>query len=507
MLYAYALTVVVGFLVLYGRRLSWDAYLRWLILAIPVLFIGLVGGFIVHQLLSGSWQGGALEKISRLALLILSAGLGARFTARTYDLAYVARGTALLPEAATTRGLSKVDSPALGLSLAGVAIPLSDETRHFKMMGTTGTGKTTAIVELLGAALARGDRAIFADPDGGYRRRFFSQARGDLILNPLDQASVCWDLFAEITTEYDIDQLARSLMPDEEGSDRAWLGYARTYFASVMEQLWKAGVTDTAQLHRVITLASVEELQILLEGTPAQSFLQAGNERLFGSIRGVATSHLAPLRYLSSSSSTPFSVRRWVSEGQGVLFLPYSAQQIAALRSLISTWMRLAIFQAMSLPEGDHKIWFVVDELDALGRMDGLKDALARLRKFGGRCVLGFQSLAQVSSTYGRGEAQTIVENCSNTLVLRCSASERGGTAEFASTLIGQRELVRTEWSISEPAGLWASLRRAGRTRSQRRSTEAAVLASQIEQLADGQGFLKLASSPAWRRVRLQLRG
>ena len=33
----------------------------------------------------------------------------------------------------------------------------------------------------------------------------------------------------------------------------------------------------------------------------------------------------------------------------------------------------------------DQRLWFVVDELDALGAIDGLKDALARLRKFGGR--------------------------------------------------------------------------------------------------------------------------
>jgi hypothetical protein len=45
----------------------------------------------------------------------------------------------------------------------------------------------------------------------------------------------------------------------------------------------------------------------------------------------------------------------------------------------------------------------VIDELDALGAIDGLKDALARLRKFGGRCVLGFQSIGQVSALYGRG--------------------------------------------------------------------------------------------------------
>src|SRR6185312_11768982 len=51
--------------------------------------------------------------------------------------------------------------------------------------------------------------------------------------------------------------------------------------------------------------------------------------------------------------------------------------------------------------------------------------------------------IAQVSSTYGKGEAQTLVENCGNSLILRCSASEHGGTSQFASRLIGQREVVQ----------------------------------------------------------------
>jgi type IV secretory pathway TraG/TraD family ATPase VirD4 len=71
--------------------------------------------------------------------------------------------------------------------------------------------------------------------------------------------------------------------------------------------------------------------------------------------------------------------------------LPYRGNEIATLRSIISTWMRLAIYQAMSQPEGDQKLWFVIDELDALGQIDGLKDALARLRKFGGRCLSGLK--------------------------------------------------------------------------------------------------------------------
>ena len=45
----------------------------------------------------------------------------------------------------------------------------------------------------------RGDRAVIADPDGGYLQRFYDPAsRGDVILNPFDQRSVKWNLFAEI---------------------------------------------------------------------------------------------------------------------------------------------------------------------------------------------------------------------------------------------------------------------------------------------------------------------
>ena len=79
---------------------------------------------------------------------------------------------------------------------------------------------------------------------------------------------------------------------------------------------------------------------------------------------------------------------------QGALFLPHKAGQIAALRQLIATWLRLAIFETMNGPEGDQRLWFVIDELDALGQIDGLKDALARLRKFGGRCVRAFRACA-----------------------------------------------------------------------------------------------------------------
>ena len=461
--------------------------------------------------------GAGASSVGRVAVgAALSAALGyatgRTLARRTPSATLVQRRGALVEEAAPAqpvrapaRRLARGSERARNaLTLAGLPVPLADESKHFKIIGTTGTGKSTAIAEMLEAALARGDRAVIADPDGGYLRRFYDAQRGDVILNPFDTRSAKWDLFAEIADDYDVEQLARSLIPDHDGQDRSWRAYARTFFSAVTAQAHAAGSRDVSELYRLLVVAGTAELKTLVAGTPAQPFLEEHNGRMFDSIRSVTSSAVSALEYVSRQSAASLAVRGWVqgsapAGARGVLFLPYRAGQIAALRSTISAWMRLAIFEAMNAEE-QRPLWFVVDELDALGQIDGLKDALARLRKFGGRCVLGFQSVAQVSSTYGVGEAQTIIENCANTLVLRCSGSEYGGTSQFASRLIGEREVTRISTSRSRRA---LELRPTI-THAEHVSVEQAVLSSQIEQLPDLAGYLKLASSPAWRHVNLR---
>ena len=393
------------------------------------------------------------------------------------------------------------------LTLAGVALAAADETKHFKLLGTTGTGKSTAIRELLGAAIVRGDRAVFADPDGGYLHRFHERYRGDIVLNPFEEDSAKWDLFAEIQNSYDVEQLASGLIPtSDDPSASEWRGYARTFLSAVVRRCHVCGRRDLSNLWRLLAVASADELRPILAGSPAQPFLDPDNARMFGSIRSVTVSAIAAFEYIQAQRAAPFSVREWIRSraSPGVLFIPYKAGQIAALRSMIATWMRLAIFEAMSQPEGrDQRLWFVVDELDALGAIDGLKDALARLRKFGCRCVLGFQSISQVSSTYGQSHAQTIVENCGNTLILRCSGSENGGTSQFASRLIGDREVLRRQVTRGSDRESALSARGARRSRniSEQHTTEPAVMPSELEQLPDLCGYLKTASSAGWLKV------
>ena len=386
-----------------------------------------------------------------------------------------------------------------GLSIGGIAIPEADEPKHFKFIGTTGTGKSTAIQALLEKALARGDRAVIADPDGGYLARTYEPRRGDLILNPFDARSGVWQPFQELYAPHDARELARALIGSASGEAAAWHGYAETFLAALLERLKLLPQPTVDELYRALATAPLTELRLILQGTSAAPLVESGNERMFGSVRSIAMSRLAALPVIQRQSGVHCSVRQWVREGSGVLYLPYKADQIATLRHLVSAWMRLAIFETMALGEGDRRLWFVVDELDALGAIDGLKDALARLRKFGGRCVLGFQSIAQVSGTYGEADARTIVENCATTLILRTSASEGGGTARFASQLIGQREVERVQETRSQ--GERDGSERVSHARQV--ALELALLPAEIEALPDLEGYLKLASNPVWRRIRL----
>jgi type IV secretory pathway TraG/TraD family ATPase VirD4 len=482
-------------------RLLTSPILALPVTALAVLFVAMLRSSLQQwqpQLVAAHAQAFELSAVATLLLFGYLAGLAA---ARSQSALAVKRGTVIedgtrLQQRRGRRGQGSA------LTLAGIPVPPADEPKHFKMLGTTGTGKSTAIRELLTGALARGDRAVIADPDGGYLNRFYDSARGDVILNPFDARAHTWHLYGELDAPHDVEQLARSLIPDHEGADKSWRGYARTFFSSVVRQTHEAGVHRLAELYRLLTAADSDELRLLVAGTPAQPFLEGGNERMFGSIRSVTGAALTALDYLAIQQGPPLAVRDWVRQGRGVLFLPYQAREIAALRSVISAWLRLAIFECMSGGEGDQRLWFVVDELDALGPIDGLKDALARLRKFGGRCVLGFQSIAQISSTYGHGEAQTIVENCSNTLVLRCASSENGGTARFASKLIGDREVIRPTISRTRKGGFFAEPGHSV-SRGEQHVTEAAVLPAEVEQLPDLSGYLKFASRPAWLRVRL----
>src|SRR5580704_9877810 len=292
------------------------------LIAIPVLLAGMLLWTAIVGPLQRSSMANLIPYLGFGYIAVFS-GLAGKFFAKLPENKTHKRGTILSDSGRSlTRSLRKPN----GLTLAGLPVPESDETKHFKMVGTTGTGKSTAIRELLAGALERGDRAVVADPDGSYLNRFYDPGRGDQVLNPFDSRAARWDLFGEMTTMHDADQLSRSLIADAEGNEGPWRNYARVFLTSLLRQLHRVKRNDLGELYQLISTTPVDDLREVLADTPAAPYLSQDNGRFFSAVRAVANTHLSALEHVARQTSEgSLSVRDWIRTGRGVLFLPYKA--------------------------------------------------------------------------------------------------------------------------------------------------------------------------------------
>ena len=244
LLIAYGVSAAAVFIgMLLGRAPALRLLLSPLI-SIPVLIVAVILWTAMAGPLQSSGLASNLVPYLGLAFIAIFSGLAGKLFAKLPEKKTHKRGT-LLSEAAPklARGILKPK----GLTLAGQPVPESDETKHFKMIGTTGTGKSTAIRELLTGALERGDRAVIADPDGSYLNRFYDPHRGDQILNPFDSRAARWNLFGEMSAMHDADQLSRSLIADTEGAEASWRNYARVFLTSLLRQLHRVKRDDVGK--------------------------------------------------------------------------------------------------------------------------------------------------------------------------------------------------------------------------------------------------------------------
>jgi hypothetical protein len=454
---------------------------------------GLVGFLLYDSFRRDSWP---LAVMMPAVFSFLGGAIGARLGAMSRSSHHL-RGTKVTSGASARLGRHWARYRGR-VALAGVALDPMDETMHIAAIGATGSGKSTALRAMMADALVRGDPQVVADPESAALKTFFSD--GDIILNPFDARCAHWDLLAEIERPSDFAFLSSSLIPHlGQGDHDQWISYAQQLLAGALENFWTLKLGSSDDFIEMLASAKLGELRQLCTGTPAARYFEEGGERMLASILGTMAPAIGNLRHIAGRDGPPFSLREWVRSGSGSLWMPYAANETAALRGLISCWMNIAIFETLSLPpSSDRRIWFQIDEMDALGRIEGLTNALARLRKFGGCVALGFQSYAQLKQIYGEG-AETIIENCGNLLLLRSGLSDDGGTAKLASQLIGSREVERQDMSRTRSRGRYTTRSMSMQTR---RAVEDVVLPSEIMQLPDREGFVKRASSPHWVRVK-----
>ncbi len=386
--------------------------------------------------------------------------------------------------------------------IAGVPFPERAETKHTIVSGTTGSGKTVLISDLVAQIRKRGERCVVYDKMGSYTRAFFDPDR-DVLLNPLDARSPRWSPFYEAGSPRDFDTMAAALIPQQKDTvDPFWVTAARQLFANGAGVLRERGVTENRILVEHLLKTDLTQLAQAMEGTVAQSIVDPDNPKTALSVRAMLTANIGALEYLPDTGK-PFSIREWIADegharnGGGCLFLTSRGDQHASLRGLISTWLEIAVNAMLSLEQDDtRRIWVVLDELPTLHQVPSLQPGLAESRQFGGCFVLGIQVISALRDLYGRNGAETISGLCGTRVVL--AAPDRD-TAQWSAESLGRAEVEE----IAEGFSYGANTIRDGVSLTPRRELRPLALASEIMRLESLDGWLRFPGPLPVTRIRL----
>lgn len=370
--------------------------------------------------------------------------------------------------------------------LAGVSMPLGAHNRHVMVAGTTGTGKSQFLFDLMAQIRANGDRAIIFDKTGAFIERFYSEASGDRILNPLDARCAPWSMMAEASNDTDFDTMAHALIPDEKSQDRFWPDSARSVLATALSKFKAKGILETRTVVDFLLTAKQGQLNNFFSGTLAARSISSELGKTSGNIMAVLAPAIRPLTLLPATNANPFSIRDWVGDDKAnnCLFLSARSDQIKAMRGLITLWFDTAIKSLLSLERKPGRtIWFILDEFAALNAIPSLVEGLQESRQYGGAFVLGVQDPALVRDRYGADLTQAITGLCRTEVIY---GTGNYHNARDCADWIGQAETLRAEQSMTYGPN---DVRDAIGVHSRTELTHI-VLPEQIFKLEDLHGFL-----------------
>jgi type IV conjugative transfer system coupling protein TraD len=399
----------------------------------------------------------------------------------------IIRGSALVDSAVLQKQIKKTKqiSP---YSIAGISLPKNSETQHIQLAGTTGSGKTVAIRELLETIRARGERAIIYDKGGTYLSRFYREGE-DVLLNPLDTRGRSWNVWAECEDKADFEALAEALMPMPINNtmDPFWVNAARMIFVSTAHELKNDPHRSNLTLLQYLLTADLGSIHNLLRNTESESLVSEKVQKTALNVKTVMATYLKSLLYLQDEGQ-PFSIRNWIlNEKEGsCLFVSSDGRKHPTLRPLISAWINTATKELLSLPPNDdRRVWFIIDELATLHALPFLETVKSESRKFGGCFVLGHHGASQLRKIYGNDGAATLSNLCSTRLYLRMPEHVN---ALNASDNIGTYEIEEVNESIS----YGANTMRDGISVSRQVKEKRLVLPSELQDLPDLAGYLKV---------------
>ncbi len=245
-------------------------------------------------------------------------------------------------------------------------IPEGAQDKHIAIIGDTGTGKTSLILQMLKQIEIRNEAAIIYDPACEFVQRFYDARRGDIVLNPLDARCPYWSPSDELVRTSEAKTIAASLyQPTTDRKGEFFVESPQQIFAHLLTFL-----PTPAEL--VDWMSRPEEIDRRVKGTELAALIDPrGAAAAFrgSGLTGVDcrqpqdAAHRSRLQRQMDGDELDRTSQR--------VDLPDLACSTAEpLRPLLSLWIDLLILRLLNTPKpGQRPVWFVIDELASLQRL------------------------------------------------------------------------------------------------------------------------------------------
>lgn len=348
---------------------------------------------------------------------------------------------------------------------AGYELPFDAAVTHFAITGTTGSAKTTEIRLMMQSFIPYigneehdfDQRAVIFDVKQEMLSILFGAGidpSNIILLHPFDKRCAAWDIAKDIKTESEALQFAATISPETNENTRFFNDATRDCVCGVIVGLNYLAPLKWDFRDVIVALSNQYFLRAILRACPyTEDRLQYfDNSTTAANILSTIRTKIASFRPIAACwyhAEERVGLTDWVKDKKGsFLVLGHSER----LREPLSAINRI-IFQRLTeltldLDESnERRIFYVLDEVRHLGKIEGLPGLLTNGRSKGAAVILGFQDIEGMRAVWGNEIAGEIIAMCNSQAYLRLSS---GATAQWASDQFSYRYQEETETSVSQ---------------------------------------------------------
>ncbi len=298
-------------------------------------------------------------------------------------------------------------------------------SRHLLFLGSIGTGKTNAMMQLVRAIRQNAgpdDVIVVFDTKGDFCREFYQPGDAVISTDPgSGPGGVVWNLFLDLLGDdpssrseqiYEIAATIFGEAQEQAGENAFFATAACDIFAAVVEIMTReGGQHSNAELRERLELPSDELLTLMSEhpdlgGTARYLEGERTPEAVLAFLQQTLNRSFSGAFRLPGGT---FSVRDFVRRKSGrALFIEYDIAVGSRLLPIYRVLLDMAIKEALSLgrprPGRTGSVFFVMDEFALLPQLTHISDGINFGRSLGLKFLVGTQNVNQVRHAYG-GEA------------------------------------------------------------------------------------------------------